>query len=176
MTTTSPIMICPLVDLGTLPDRDRDVLRSFFTEQVRGIDQANDTRWRRFARDLFHAAPGEAFQLYRAENRVGPFHRRHRVILQRLFEAQERYPNIDALHDFLKLKTWFVDWSDAGKPVPRSTAFDVCCEDDMRAFHARVIDLLHVPSIQRQLFPQVPARLRAEMVDAVLADPKEIHQ
>ena len=175
MTTTSPILICPTVPLGSLPDAERDVLRAFFTMHVRGMDQANDRRWRRFVRALFNAEPGEGFQLYRLEQRSGPFHRRHRAILERLFEVQERYPNVDALHDYLKLKCWFVEWVD-GKPKPRSTSFDTCSEDEIRELHDRIVHLLHDPHVQRKLFPQVPARLRAEMVDAVLADPKEIHQ
>lgn len=173
MSTTSPIMICPTVPLGALPDRDRDVLRAFFTEHVQGVDRDNNTRWRRFARDLFNAAPGEAFQLYRAEERVGAFHRRHRAILQRLFDAQERYPSIDALHDYIKCATYFVTWNEAGKIVPRSTAFGVCSEDDIRDLHRRMVDLLHDPNTQRRLFPSVPSRHRAAMVDTVLADPEE---
>lgn len=176
MTTTSPILFCPVAPLRHLPDAERDVIRRFLTEHVRGMDADNDKRWRRLWGQVMHAEPGEGFQLYRVEERSGPFHRRHRVILERLFEVQERYRLIDGLHDYLKVKTHFVTWGENrfGNPipVPRSTAFPDCSEDDMRSFHARVVDLLHDPYAQRHLFPQVQAKDRQGMVDAVLADPE----
>jgi hypothetical protein len=168
------ILICPVARLRQLPDAERDVLRRFFTEHVRGMDATNDKRWRRFVKDLFNADPGEGFQLYRVEERGGPFHRRHRVILEKLFDMQERYANIDALHEWLKLKAMFVTWGEDGKGMPklrtRSTSFDECSEDEMREFHGRMVDLLHEPGVQRHLFPKVKAGQRQGMVDAVLAD------
>lgn len=176
MTTTSPIMFCPVAPLRQLPDAERDVIRRFLTEHIRGMDAENDKRWRRLWGQVMHADPGEGFQLYRVEERSGPFHRRHRVILERLFEAQERYRLIDGLHDYLKVKTHFVTWGEGKRgqpmPIPRSTSFPECCEDDMREFHRRMLDLLHDPYVQRHLFPQVQAKDRQGMVDAVLANPE----
>lgn len=40
----------------------------------------------------------------------------------------------------------------------------------MRAFHNRMVDLLHDPAIQRHLFPRVRAKDRQGMVEAVLDD------
>jgi hypothetical protein len=165
------------VALRTLPDRDRDVLRAFFTEHVRGMDAKHDTRWRRFIRDLFNAEAGEGFQLYRAEERGGPYHRMHRAVLTRLFESQERYTDEDVLHDFLKLRCWFVTWEEGprGSPIPkpRSTSFDSCSEDDVREFHRKMVDQLHEPSIQRRFWPHLPAAQRHLMVEEVLRDPKK---
>lgn len=173
----SPILICPTVQLHSLPDLDRDVLRRFFCEHVRGMDAKHDKRLRRFVRDLFNAQPGEGFQIYRVEQRGGPFHRRHRVILTRLFNAQETFPDEDLLHDWLKLKCWFVEWEEGprGNPIPkpRSTAFDVCSEDEIREFHAKFVDLLQQPWAQRKLWPHVLPRQRAEMVEIVLTKPEE---
>lgn len=177
MTKASPILICPTVPLRQLPDRDRDVLRTFFTEHVRGMDRQHDTRWRRFVRDLFNAEAGEGFQLYRAEERGGPYHRMHRAVLTRLFESQERYADPDVLHDWLKLKCWFVTWTEGprGSPIPkpRSTAFDVCSEDEIREFHTKMIALLHEPWVQRRFWAHLSARQRQEMVDSILENPHE---
>lgn len=176
MTAASPILICPTVPLQQLPDLDRDVLRRFFCEHVRGMDRKHDKRWRRFIRDLFNASAGEGFQLYRVEGRTGPFHRRHRVILQRLFDSQERYTNVDAMHDALKLRCYFVTWEEGrlGRPIPkpRSTAFDVCSEDAIREFHNAMVDLLQTPLIQRLLWPHLKPKQRAEMVESVLTRPE----
>lgn len=168
----SDILICPVVPLRHLPDAERDVLRRFFTEHVRGMDPRSHRRWVRFVRDLFNAQAGEGFQLYRAEQRGGPFHRMHRVVLSRLFASQERYTDEDVLHDWLKLKCWFVEWVD-GKPVPRSTNFDDCSEDEIREFHRKFVDLMHQPWVQKRFWPHVPAKARAEMVEIVLNGPRE---
>lgn len=172
MSAASSILICPAVQLHTLPDRDRDVLRTFFTEHVRGMDSVNDKRWRRFVRDLFNAAPGEGFEILRKEERGGPFHRRHRVILQRLFDSQERFRSIDRLHDWIKVGAAFVEWRD-GKLKPRSTAFDQCPEDEMREFHAAAVDYLHTERAQRFLWRHVKAAQREGMLEAVLSKPEE---
>ena len=172
MTKASPILLCPTVALRSLPDQERDVLRRFFCDHVRGMDAKNDARWRRFVRDLFNAQPGEGFQLYRAEERGGPYHRMHRAVLTRLFESQELYTNEDLLHDWLKLKCWFVDWAEGprGNPIPkpRSTAFDKCSEDEIREFHKKMEALLHEPWVQRRFWPHLPASRRQEMLDSIL--------
>jgi hypothetical protein len=177
MTKPSTILICPVVPLRTLPPQEQDVLRRFFCEHVRGMDPANDRRWRRFVGQLWRAEPGEGFQIDRREERGGPFHRRHRAILNRLFDAQERYTDVDVMHDWIKLKCWFVTWEEGrtGKPIPkpRSTNFADCPEDDMRELHTKAVALLHEPWVQRRFWPHLNAIQRQEMLDAILADPKE---
>ena len=178
MTAASSILICPVVQLQSLPDADRDVLRRFFCEHVRGMDAVNDRRWRGFVRDLFNAEAGEGFELLRKKERGGPFHRRHRVILQRLFDAQERFTSIDRLHDWLKVGAGFVDWTEGKKPgvmvpKPRSTAFDKCSEDEMREFHAAAVDYLRTERAQRFLWRNVKSKDRPAMLEAVLVNPEE---
>ena len=172
MTKASPILLCPTVALRSLPDQERDVLRRFFTEHVRGMDRKNDTRWRRFVRDLFNAEPGEGFQLYRAEERAGPFHKMHRAVLTRLFESQDRFRHIDKLHDWVKVGGGFVTWAPGkdSKPVaiPRSTSFECCSEDEMREAHAAMVDFLHTDFATRRLWPHLKAHARQEMLDSIL--------
>lgn len=176
MTRPASILICPTVQLNSLPDPERDVLRRFFTEHVRGMDRKHDRRFRRLVRDLFNAEPGEGFQLYRVEERGGPYHRMHRAVLTRLFDSQERYTDEDVLHDWLKLKCWFVTWTEGPRgtpiPKPRSTKFSECPEDHIREFHKKMVALLHEPWVQRRFWPHLTPPARQEMLDAILADPK----
>ncbi len=172
MSVASPILICPTVDLHALPDNERDVLRRFWMEYVRGSDAENTKEWRRLGRDLFGSAPGECTQLYRSEERDGPFHRRHRAIVGNLLANVEGFFNEDALHDQLKLWCWHVDWKD-GKPTPATTSFDGCSEGRMRKFNRRLTDLLHQPWVQRRFWPHITAPQRAEMVELVLANPND---
>ena len=177
MTQPSQILIAPRVKLNSLPDAERDILRRFFCEHLRGIDAESDRRWRRMVGQWFRAEPGEGFALLRDEERSRPFHARHRVILDRLFQSQERYRLIGPLHDFFKLRAYFVTWGESrvGTPIPkpRSTNFNDCSEDDMREFHSRFVDLLHDPAIQKHLWRHLPAARRVEMVEHVLAESEE---
>jgi hypothetical protein len=168
----SAITIGPAVALRRLPPPVLAVLREFFTRLLVGSDPVSHRRWIRLVREIFEAGPGTAFQLYRVEGRSGKFHALHRAILTAIFERQEIYPHRAPLHDFLKLRCWFVEWVD-GKPTPRGTDFDTCSEDEIREFNARLQHLLYEPEIQSHLWPHLSERLRLENVTAILTNPKE---
>lgn len=165
------ILIAPMEPLRHLPESERDIVRRFLTQRVQPINQDSRDQWNRFWRDVFNAEPGECFGWERVEGRDGPFHRRHRAILASLLDSVEGFTNEDALHDWLKLKCWHVDWKD-GKPEPASTAFGRCSEARMRRFNRRLVDLLHRPDIQRRFWPHLKAPQRAAMVEVVLNPPQ----
>lgn len=177
MTKPSPILICPMVPLRQLPDNERDIIRRFLFDHVRGIGAKNDEAWHRLWNRITKADPGEGFQFFVLEERSGPFHRRHRVILEALFASQERFRLIDKLHDWLKVGAGFVTWAPGldHKPVaiPRSTNFEDCSEQEMRRFHKDAIDYLHTERAQRFLWKKVKASQRPEMLEAVLNRPEE---
>lgn len=179
MTKSSAILVCPVVPLRHLPDTERDVIRRFLFDHVRGLDKESDARWRRMWGNLWKAEPGEGFQLYLMEERSGPFHRRHRVILEKLFASQERYRHIDKLHDWLKVGAGFVTWAPGkdNKPVaiPRSTNFEDCSENDMREAHTAMVDYLHTERAQRFLWKNLKPAMRQGMLDAVLQSDEREH-
>lgn len=166
------ITIGPTVRLRQLPPPVLAVLREFFTRLLVGQDPTSHHRWVRLVREIFDAAPGAAFQLYRVEGRSGKFHAFHRAVITAIFERQEVYPARDALHDWLKLQCWFVEW-EAGLPRPRSTDFDSCSEDEIQEFNARLQYLLYEPGVQAHLWPHLSDRLRLENVTAILTNPKD---
>lgn len=172
MTKAASILVCPVVPLHSIPPAEVDVIRRFLFQHIRGMDRENDQRWKRLWGQLWNAEAGEGFELLRKEERGGPFHRRHRAILQRLFDSQERYRNIDRLHDWIKVGAAFVEWKD-GKPKPRSTAFDVCSEDEMREFHGQAVDFLRTERAQRFLWRHLKPNARTEMLEQVLRNPNE---
>lgn len=172
---TASITVTPTVELRRLPKYETDICRRLFTQHLRGATPEDHKRWIRLVADWWNAKPGEGFQLYRVEGRSGAFHALHRAILSAIFERQERFPTVDALHDAIKLKTWFVEWKD-GKPTPKSTSFDACSEDEIRELAQRLQHLLHDPDFQAFLWPALPERLRLENVTAILTNPKEAHE
>lgn len=172
MTKPSAILICPVVPLRHMPAAEVDIVRRFLFDHVRGLSSQDDKRWRRLWGNLWKSEPGEGTQLFVAEERVGAFHRRHRVILEKLFASQERFTNIDRLHDWLKVGAGFVTWEPGkdSKPVaiPRSTSFEECSEDEFREFHKDAVEFLHTERAQRFLWHRVKASRRPEMLEAVL--------
>lgn len=176
MTKPSAILVCPVVALRQLPPNERDIVSRFLFQHIRGMDAQNDKRWRRLWEQVWKADPGEGFQLLSMEERGGPFHRRHRVILEKLFANQEAFTNIDRMHDYLKVGAGFVTWEAKDGnlvPIPRSTAFDKCSEDDMREFHEAMVDFLRTERAQRRLWRHVKPNARADMVEAILSDHDE---
>lgn len=177
MTKPSAILVCPVVALRQLPPAERDIVSRFLFQHIRGMDAQNDKRWRRFWSQVWQADAGVGFQLLSMEERGGPFHRLHRVILDKLFQNQDAFSNIDRLHDFLKYGAGFVNWEPGkdNKPVaiPRSTAFNECSEDEMRQFHSDMEDFLRTERAQRRLWRRMKPAARAEMVEAILSDQQE---
>lgn len=167
----SPILICAAGDMRFLPEQDRQVLRRVFTQELRGADRQHQQRLLRMVGDLLSLRAGEGMQLYRAQERSGPFHRYHRAVLSSLFARQERFASERTLHDWLKLQCWFVEWA-AGYPVPKSTDFDSCSEEEIREFNAALKDLLHQPDVQAHFWAHLPQRLRDEQVEAILTAPE----
>jgi hypothetical protein len=169
------ILICPVVRLRGLPPQEVDIIRRFLFEHVRGMDRRHDKRWRRLWGRIWNAEVGEGFQIYGIEERSGPFHRRHRAIVTRLFESQERFKSEDALHDWMKLGAYWVTWGEGrrGQPVPqpRSTSFPECSEDEMREAHTAMVEYLHTERAQRFLWRHLKPHARAEMLELALRDP-----
>jgi hypothetical protein len=171
----SPILLQVRNPVLRMPEEDRAAVLRFFSECLVGADPTHDRRLRRMVNDWFRAKEGEGFQLFRAEVRSGPFHRRHRGILSELFKRQERYSDPEAMHDWLKLECWFIEWVE-GHPKPRSTDYDSCTEDEIREFNTKLTELLHDPRVQCHFWPHLPDRLRLEQVEAILRDRKEPHE
>lgn len=179
MTKPAEMLICPIVPLRQIPDAEKDVIRRFLFDHVRGLDKESESRWRRLWGRFFAAEPGEGFQIAVTEERVGVFHRRHRAILESLFSSQERFRHIDKLHDWLKVGAGFVTWEPGkdSKPVaiPKSTSFDDCSEDEIREAHTAMVDYLHTERAQRFLWKNLKPSMRQEMLDSILQSHERDH-
>ncbi len=171
MTVPSTILICPTPELAGMSLEKREQFIARLCGYIMGMNRENHRRWMRLVRNIAEAEAGEGFHIESYEERGGPFHRKHRAVLTNLYDNQEVYPTEDSLHDRLKLWCWFVVWK-GGKPVPRSTAFDKCSEEDMRKFHGEMIDLLRHTEIQEHFWPHLSQQARSEKLEAVLRGPE----
>lgn len=172
MSKASSILVCPTIRLQDLPAQEIDVVRRFLFTYIRGMDAQNDKRWRRMWAAVWNGDPGEGLHIYRSEERSGPFHRRHRKILERLFQSQERFRHLDKLHDWMKVGGGWVTWEEGSRgqllAKPRTTEFESTSEDEMREAHAAMVDFLHLPRSQRYLWPHLKLADRGAMLDSVL--------
>ena len=102
MTKPSAILVCPQVALRMLPAAEREVVSRFLFDNIRGLDEKHDKRWRRLWGRFWKADPGEVFHLEIVVDRSGPFHRRHMAMEQALFDRQERWRRLDDMRWWLK--------------------------------------------------------------------------
>ena len=168
----SNLLIAPMMDLKTIPETDRAVVRKFLFECIRGLDAKHDKRWRRLWGRIWKSEPGEATQLVSLVPRSRKFHARHMAIENRLFEAQDRFDLLEGLRNWLKTGAAFGEYHLVGtrmKFVPSSLAYDQCSNDQMHEFHDNAIAYLHTPRAQRYLWRHLTPEKRAEMMDWVLA-------
>lgn len=177
MTKASPILIAKQLPLDGLPEQDKQVIRHVLLDAVKGINSQHDTRWRRFVTRLLRAEPGEVFHFLNLCDRSGRFHKRHMAIEDRLYESQERWTNKKGMRDWLKIGAGWCDWAPGARggivPVPKSTSYEECSDDEMREVHEAMVEFLRTPHAQRHLWPHLKANQRAEMVETVLSNPEE---
>ena len=57
--------------------------------------------------------------------------------------------------------------------VPQSTSFEETSDDEMHEFVESATEFLHTERPQRKFWPLLKPKMRAEMVDSLMADPME---
>lgn len=167
------IMVCPVGPLN-IPDADRDVLRRWLFDCIKGIDDEHDRRWQRYMKGLLTSEPGEVTEFLNPKTRSLPFHKRWMALEKRIYENQETFATRKGFRRFLKAGAGFGEYeAQAGRLVfvPGSVSFDETSDDEMRAFVRAAEEFLHTPLALRRLWPHITAPARQEMLETLLADP-----
>ena len=175
MTKASAILITKTHPLDGIPEQDKAAVRRFLFDGLRGLDEQNDKRWKRFWRRIWEAEPGEVFHFLNVVDRAGPFHKRHMAIEQALFDRQDRFTNQARFRDWLKTGAGHGKYEIVNgrmKFVPSSTAYEECSDDEFREVHENMVAFLRTPRAQRRLWPHLPADRRTEMIESIV-DPRE---
>lgn len=176
MTKPAAILICPQVALNNLPEPERSVVRRFLFDNIRGLDEQHDKRWRRFWGRIWNADAGEVTHLQVVVDRSGPFHRRHMAMEQALFDRQERWRRLEDMRWWLKTGAAWGEFTllpnGRMKFIPRSTSYEACSDDEMREVHEAMLAFLRTPYAQRRLWPHLNADQREAMLESIL-DPAE---
>ena len=123
---------------------------------------------------LMRLEPGEMVELRTHKERIGVNHRRHMLLEQRVFEAQERFEHFDDLRVWLKCGAGFVDWFPGPKggviPVPRSISFSKLEELDMQKVHDDMVAFLRTPHASKTLWKHLAPAAQAQAIETVLAE------
>lgn len=182
MTKPTSILLMKRQALRHLSAEQKDLVRHVMGECICGLDEQNNTRWRRFLAQLLRAEPGEVFHLHQLTERSGPFHRMHMGFEDRLFKSQEKFTNARAFRNWLKTGaawgSYELNAQGVMKFVPASISYEACSDAEIREVHADMLAFLRTPLAQRRLWPHLPAAKRAEMLESVLNDSEqqgEIH-
>lgn len=160
-----------------LTDEQREALRSALFGMLDGLDDESRKSWRRFWNAMLKLEPGEIASIKTWIPRHLRFHRRHMLIEQSVFKAQDRMANFKQFRNWMKVGAGFVDWlPGAGGqivPVPKSLSFAECDEDAMREFHLDAIAFLRTVDAIKFLWPAMTPKAGAEMIESVLAEFQE---
>jgi hypothetical protein len=180
MTKPAAILISPRIALQNLPEPERSVVRRFLFDNIRGLNEQHDKRWRRFWGRIWNADAGEVTHLQVVVDRSGPFHRRHMAIEQTLFDRQERWRKPEDMRWWLKTGAGWGNYTllpnGRMKFIPSSTCYEECSDDEMREVHKNMLDFLRTPYALRRLWPHLTPNQREEMLDSILKSHESQYQ
>lgn len=154
-----------------------DTFRRVLYALADGMNAQHKQRWRRLWNWLWKAGPGEFVTWTQTRTRSSPFHRRHMLIEQRVFDAQERFEEFEQFRNWLKLGSGFCDWYPGPKgavvPVPKSMSYAALDEDGMQELHVSMMRFLRVPRTAKVLWPHLGPAAGARMIESTLEEFRE---
>ena len=128
---------------------------------------------------IWNSEPGEGRQIFDGKERSLRFHRRWMAIEGRIFENQDRYVNEDRFRDFVKTGAGFGAYTLVNgvmRFVPSSLSYEQCSDHEMREFVEHAVAFLRTDRALRKLWRHLPSARRLEMLEALMADPKQHEQ
>lgn len=156
-------------------EAEKAAARKVLFGAIDGLGERGKKQWRRFFNGVLRLEPGEMVTIKTHRARSGPFHRRHMSIEQRLFEAQERFDDLEMLRFWLKTGAGWVTWA-AGPtggvvPIPRSISYAAADEDEFREFHEASMRFLRGEHAAGYLWPHLRKDRKAdEMMNTILVE------
>jgi len=154
----SEITLVRMHDIA-MPEADKAAARRVLLGALDGLGEDGRKSWRRLLGMLFKMEPGEMTTIRTNKSRSGPFHRRHFLIEQTVFDAQERFEHFEQYLYWVKVGAGWVTWAAGPKggvvPIPRSISYAEADEVDFRQFHDQVIQFLRGPHAARYLWPHL---------------------
>jgi hypothetical protein len=170
----SDIYLVKQASLDGFTEAEKEAVRKFLFHAVDGHGKQGKSVWRRFWSRITSAEVGEMFRFITKQDRSGKFHRFHMALEQRVFDQQERFENFDQYRDWLKIGAGYCTWVPGPKggivPLPKSTSFAECDEDQMREVHENMVAFLRTPYTQKTLWPHLKEAQRGEVVETLMRE------
>lgn len=158
----------------SLTEQELAIARKAVFELVDGLGERNQKAWRRLWNRMWKLEPGEAMDISTNQERLGWYHRKHMVLEQTVFQAQERFEVFRPFRDWLKTGAGLVDWYPGPRggviPVVKSIRYSSMEQGEMEAFHADAVAFLRTEHAQKILWPHLAPMAAAEMIETILAD------
>jgi hypothetical protein len=170
----SEVMLVKQASLEGFTEAEKAAVRKFLFETVDGHGKQGKALWRRLWGRVNKAEIGEMFRLIFNQPRSGKFHRFHMALEQRVFDHQERFAQFEPFRQWLKIGAGWCDWLPGPKggivPIPKSTSYAECDEDQMREVHDAMVVFLRTAHAQKALWPHLKETQRSEMLETLLAE------
>ncbi len=121
-------------------------VRNFLFGLFDGWSRDDKKGWRKIWKRLTSLEPGEFAVIEFVIPRSGPYHRRHFAILNAVFDAQERFDDLDRFRDWLSIGAGHVTWVPGAKggivPLPKSISYAKADQQEFERYHAKVMAFL----------------------------------
>lgn len=157
----------------SLTEEEKAIARRVVFGFVDGLGEHGQRQWRRLWNRLLRLEVGELVAIQAMQPRSGPFHRRHMLIEQKVFDAQERFDQFDQFRYWVKVGAGWVTWA-AGPaggvvPIPRSTSYAAADQEEFQQFHDQVMRFFRGPHAAPYLWPGAPERAH-QLMDTILGE------
>lgn len=162
-----------------IPAADKEAARRVLFSAIDGLSEQHKKSWRRLIGWFMNKAePGEMVEIRTNRERIGVVHRKHMLMEQRVFEAQEKFEHFDpGFRDWLKVGAGFVTWHPGPKggvfPVPKSIRYGKCEQEEFDRYHDDVVAFLRTEHAQKTLWRHLSVMQRNEMMETILQELKE---
>lgn len=164
-------------DPTVIAPADAEAARRVLFGMVDGLGERGKKQWRRFFNMVMRLEPGECVEIHTHKERIGLHHRRHMLMEQRVFEAQERFEHFKAFRDWLKIGACYCDWYPGPKggviAVPKSISYTALEELAMQEVHENMVAFLRTGHAGKTLWKHLSEPMRIEMIESILEDLKE---
>ena len=140
---------------------------------LRGLSNADERAYIRFASHVDEMAVGETLAFSWTEPRSPEFHRAHFALLKLVFDSQEAFSDPESLRLWLEVGAGHCDFlpGPTGElvAIARSIAYEKLDETPFRDHHRKVIDFLRTPAAYGVLWPHLSAADGEAAIDNLLA-------
>jgi len=121
-------------------------VRRFIFGLFKGWSKTDEKGWRKIWKRLSQLEPGEFAVIEFVIPRSAPYHRRHFAILNAVFDAQERFDDLDRMRDWLSIGAGHVTWVPGAKggivPLPKSISYARADQAEFEDYHGKVMAFL----------------------------------